>query len=342
MIKPRCKPARTIISLALYRVAASITANWQIVGVNFDLQHLTDCKVSCAMHDDTTQDSSPKPDPHAGLPGGSVEAYHDLMLNFIQEALKLVADTFSRPEFDKMHPDYRRKLLRLQDLNEDDIVRQELVLMMYKARLHTVAVLLADSQQNIHSMAVQFRVVLECAANVVSFANMAAHGTRREYKRHVNMREYEVWSATTKLAGSFDHRAEFREVLLKARMEVGDPAQTDPKRTTISDKMSQLVLGREWYAYLSKRFCEGDASVLSQPPLYGGVVSINSETLQFVRALFLDYLAYYLILMATGAGLLLCANSDGTQLFELGLELLAKKRQAAVTINFPLPGEART
>ena len=103
-----------------------------------------------------------------------------------------------------MQPDYRRKLLRLPDLNDEDIVRQELVLMMYKARLHTVAVLVADSQQNIHSMAVQFRVVLECAANVVSFANMAAHGTLSEYKRHVNMREYEVWSGVPKLAGSSD------------------------------------------------------------------------------------------------------------------------------------------
>ena len=129
---------------------------------------------------------------------------------------------------------------------------------------------------------------------------------------------------------------------MKARMEVGYPTQKDPKRTTISDKMSQLVLGREWYAYLSERFCGGNASVLSQTPFYGGVVPVNSEKLQFVRALFLDYLAYYLILMATGAGLLLSANSDGTQLYELGSELLARKRQAAVTMDFPPPGGAHT
>ena len=294
------------------------------------------------MLDDAVQDSSPEPDSRSSLPGGSVEAYYDLMLNFIREALKLIGDTFSLPEFDKMQPDYRRKLLRPQDLSVEDFVRQELVLMMYKARLHTGAVLAADSQQNVHSMAVQFRVVLECAASVVSQANMAAHGTRSEYKRHANMCEYEALSAMTKLFGSFDRRAEMREVLKKARMEVGYPAQKDPKRTTISDKMSQLVLGREWYTYLSERFCGGDASILSQTPLYGGVVSINPELLQFVRALFLDYLAYYLIIMASGAGLLLSAISDGKQLFELGLELLAKKRQAAVTMKFPLPAEGHT
>lgn len=290
------------------------------------------------MHDDIDQDSSPESDPRTDLPGGSVEAYHDLMLNFIRGALKLIADTFSRPEFDKMRPDYRRKLPRPQDLNYEDFVRQELVLMMYKARLHTVAVLAADRHQNIHSMAVQFRVVLECAANVVSFANMAAHGTPSEYKRQVNMCEYEAWSATTKLVGSTDFRAEMREALIETRMEVGYSSQKDPKRTTISDKMSQLVLGREWYAHLSERFCEGDESTLSQAPLYGGVVFKNSESLQFVRALFLDHLAHYLILMAAGAGLLLSRISDETQLLEIGLEFLARKSQAAVPMVFPPPG----
>ncbi|MDE2828418.1 MAG: hypothetical protein OXL40_14145 [Bacteroidota bacterium] len=294
------------------------------------------------MLDDAAQDWSPEPDLCSSLPGGSVEAYHDLMLNFIRESLKLIADTFSRPEFDKMQPDYRRKLLLPQDLSVEDFVRQELVLMMYKARLHTGAVLAADSQQNIHSIAVQFRVVLECAANVVSFANMAAHGTPSEYKRQVNMREYEAWSAMTKLTGSTDLTAEMREALMEARMEVRYPSQKDPKRTTISDKMSQLVLGREWYAHLSERFCEGDESTVSQAPLYGGVVSKDSESLQFVRALFLDHLAHYLILMATGAGLILSRISDEAQLLELGLELLARKSQASVPMVFPAPAEGHT
>lgn len=293
------------------------------------------------MHDDNAQDLTPESDPRASLPGGSIEAYHDLMLTFIHEALQLIADAFSRPKFDKMHPDYRRKLLGVQDLNHEDHVRQELVLMMYKARLHTAAVLAADSQHNIHSMAVQFRVVLECAAHVASFANMAAHGSRREYERHTNMVEYEVWSASTKLAGSFKLRAELREALHKARMEVGYRVQNDPKRVTISDTMSQLVLGQEWYKYLSENFCGGDASVLPQGPFYGGVVSTNSELSQFVRALFLDYLAYYLIVMATGAGLLLSIISDGLKLFELGSDLLARKRKAAVPVNFPFPVEGR-
>ena len=294
------------------------------------------------MHDDNAQDLTPKSDPHTSLPGGSMEAYHDLMLAFINEALQIIADAFSRPEFDKMHPDYRRKLLGVQDLNNEDLVRQELVLVMYKARLHTAAVLAADRQHNIHSMAVQFRVVLECAAHVVSFANMAAHGSRKEYERHTNMGEYEVWSSATKLAGSVKVREELRETLHKARKEVGYRAQTDPKRVTIADKVSQLVLGREWYKYLSEYFCGGDVSVLSQGPFYGGVDSTNSESWQFLRALFLDYLAYYLIIMATGTGLLLSIISDRPQLFELGSDLLARKRKAAVRMNFPFPVEVRS
>ena len=293
------------------------------------------------MPDDNAQDVTPKLDPHTNLPGGSMEAYHDLMLAFTNEALQIIADAFSRPEFDTMHPDYRRKLLDVQDLNHEGLVRQELVLVMYKARLHTAAVLAADRQNNIHSMAVQFRVVLECAAHVVSFANMAAHGSRREYERHTNMAEYEVWSSATKLAGSVKVREELRKTLHKARKEVGYRVQNDPERVTIADKMSQMVLGREWYKYLSEHFCGGDVSVLSQGPFYGGVNSINLESWQFVRALFLDYLAYYLILMATGAGLLLSIVSDEPKLYELGSDLLLRKRKAAVRMSFPFPVEGR-
>lgn len=294
------------------------------------------------VHDDNAQDPTPEPDSRPSLPGGSVEAYHDLMLTFIDEALQLVADAFSRPEFDRMHPDYRWKLLGPQDLNDEDIVRQELVLMIYKARVHTFAVLVADSRHNFHSMAVHFRVILECAAHVVSFANMAAYGSRSQYERHTNMREYEVWSAATKLAGSVKLRAELRKSLHEARMKVGYTSQNDPKRVTISEKMSQLVLGQEWYKYLSGHFCGGNASVLSQNPFCGGVVSANLDQSQFLRALFLDYLAYYLIIMATGTGFLLSIVSDGMQLLDAGLELLVRKRKAAVPMTFPFPVHGRT
>ena len=69
-------------------------------------------------------------------------------------------------------------------------------------QLHVTSALMARKRSNVHSLAVHMRVVLECAAQIVSTAQGAYEGTPKALAGYVNRFEREFQYATANVKAS--------------------------------------------------------------------------------------------------------------------------------------------
>ena len=89
------------------------------------------------------------------------------MAELLTEAVALTRKLERRLDFAGGWPEASQRI----DFDADPAagVRITAALLLRKARIHTVAVLLANETNNLHSLAVQMRPVLECAGQVVFY-----------------------------------------------------------------------------------------------------------------------------------------------------------------------------
>ena len=95
-----------------------------------------------------------------------------------------------------------------------------------------------------------------------------------------------------------------------------------PSRVRISDRVAHLPGGVDWHRFLSERFCGGRATPLSEPSMFGGVVSSNTEADRLAVAFLLDYLTQQTILMIFSYGFVLIGVNGDPQPCEDASELL--------------------
>lgn len=258
-------------------------------------------------------------------PVSNPTAYRQSMEGFTREAAEMIAGVLSEADFKS---DFPHLFGHPDDLGEAVGIRNQCGLWLRKAQLHTHAVLLANQSNNLHSMAVQSRVLLECAAPVLSMANAAAKGSAREVKRIMNAVEYETITAMRAVARDSLDPDTLQALVVDARKSVGDLGTRPPKRVTIADRLESITTGYEWYDFLSERFYHSDADTLMGWSRAGGVRQPEGNADEFSFGFFLDYLAGLLFLMIDGYGLLLiAANRD--QVFDDALARLQRKRMAA-------------
>ena len=255
--------------------------------------------------------------------------YRNTMLHYLGEALQMIERSLSGGDFEKP---LRQIFGTPSDDEAEMALRTELGLLLRKAQLHIVAALRANKSNNLHSMAIHIRVVLECAAQVVMKANAAVKGPR-ELKRMLNVTESDVQYALLAMSRGRIGRDEIQRGIIDARRGIGQHWEEPPKRVTVTDKISSLPGGRGWYDHLSKFFCHSKADVLSGPLHCGGVVSGSAAEVDSTFALFLEHLTHRVLLMLLGQGLLLSAVGGGTRAYDDALDLMERTTAAAQSVR---------
>ena len=216
-------------------------------------------------------------------------------------------------------------------------------LLLRKARLHTVAVVQANETNNMHSLAVQMRPVLECAGQVVFiFHNLLiAPNLTMEPERaanvvgaYLNADYYRTIIGATK--GTVGHR-ELLEMISQATeagaAHAGVPTPEIRKGRSFkqADKVATLAEGKRWYNYLSDYFCHGRA-VWKGRSWRGGVVSMDTVQDEFTFAGLMDYLVRQVSVMNAYAALCPVAG-DGHRWVEATLEQLRETQETSKLVR---------
>lgn len=213
------------------------------------------------------------------------------------------------------------------DMDADPVaaLRIEGALLLRKARIHTVAALRANETNNLHSLAVQMRPVLECAGQAVfRFRNLfiapdvlmsrekatALLGTR------MNADFYQTLRRRTK--GQISPK-KLRNMATEAEGAVAEEfGAAKPKRQKAwslnqADKVAALAKGHEWYGYLSKHFNHGRAVNWRRLSWQGGVISIDRVEDEFAFMGLMSYLVEQVAHMNAAVALCPGARDVGDQ-----------------------------
>lgn len=210
------------------------------------------------------------------------------------------------------------------DLDADPTasVRIMCALLLRKARLHTAAVLRANETNNVHSLAVQMRPVLECAGQVVfMFHNLIiAPDLMIERERalnavgdYMNADYYRQIIGMTR--GGVDHKELLEttfaaEAAAAASLGMPKPKMRKGRSFKQADKVAALAGGNSWYDYLSEYFSHGRADWTGLS-WRGGVMSIDTVQDELAFAALTDYLVEQVAVMNAYAALCPVGNGAG-------------------------------
>lgn len=251
--------------------------------------------------------------------------YREAMTGYLVEAFQMIHRLVSEADFGESFPNVFG-----QPTDENIVVagRNECGLLIRKAQMHINAALRANNDNNLHSLAVHMRVVLECAAQVISTAHLGYDGSPKELERILNATEYDTRYAMSSLGrGSIDND-NIQDMIISAREKTGCYDTKRPERVTIADKVGPLRHGKDWYDHLSRSFGHSDVSVLAGDSFSGGVTSTGTEHDELAFALLLDYLAEQVIKMLFGYGFQLIAINGDSRPFDEAQFLLDRKNSA--------------
>ncbi len=239
-----------------------------------------------------------------------------------------------------------REAMAQIDLNADTTatIRIMCALLLRKARLHAVAVLRANETNNVHSLAVQMRPVLECAGQVVViFRNLIiAPDVLMEPERalnvvgdYLNADYYRTIIRVTK--GDVGHKellARISAAEEAAAARVGMPKSQMRKGRSLkqADKVAMLEEGNGWYNYLSEYFCHGRADWRGRS-WRGGVISIDTVQDEFTFASLMDYLVRQVGVMNSHAALCPVAEDGGRDWVEATLAQLREVREMSRAVR---------
>ena len=231
------------------------------------------------------------------------------------------------------------------DLDADPTAVTRIVgaLLLRKARIHTAAVLRANETNNLHSLAVQMRPVLECAGQIVFFFDhtMIAPNLRMTPEQaaevvgnRLNADHYQTLRRRTRGDVSPE---ELREVEAQAAAAAFVGA-TKPKRRkgrslNQADKVATLAKGHEWYRYLSEHFSHGRVTDWRGLSWRGGVISIDTVEDQFAFLGLMDYLVSQVAIMNAYAALCPVAGEAGDQWIEPTLAQLRDVRESSKALR---------
>ena len=222
--------------------------------------------------------------------------------------------------------------------DETSTARVQSALLLRKARVHSDAVLQANETNNLHSLAVQMRPVLECAGQVVFlFHNMIiAPGLTMKPEHaakvvgdYISADYYGTLIRATK--GKIGHKELLENIWSSqedaaASAKMPEPQRAKGKSLKHADKVAPLAGSKNWYSYLSEHFCHGRADWRGHS-WRGGVASMNSARDQFTFASLIHYLVEQVGVMNVYAGLCPVAGNDGHDWAEDMLARLCEARE---------------
>ncbi len=213
--------------------------------------------------------------------------------------------------------------------NAELAVHASLALLLRKAQMHITAVIHANRNENLHSMAVHLRVIPECAAWIAMQAHVSHDGSQEALDRVLNADEYDFRDAMLRVLRGSISRDELHGSIINARTGIGDDSTAPASRVRIADRLRYLRGGNEWYDFLSVHFAGDKAGPLSGPSMLGGVLSHGTDADRLAIALLLDYLAEQCALMLISYGFVLISINGDDGPFEGASALAARLRDDA-------------
>ena len=198
------------------------------------------------------------------------------LVGHCREAQGLLQRALDDVDFNESWPDGQAELI-------DDELRRFVLcaygLSIRKAGIHMAAVRLANEQNNVPSLGVHARVLIECAAELASVAHAYVEGTPKALDRILNLTEFDTNRLLRRITRGEISREELEAGTTRAREAIGLFDGKQPRGTTIADRVSILTQGKGWYDYLSRHFCDSDVESLGRSPGEGGV--LPAPELQF-------------------------------------------------------------
>ena len=211
-------------------------------------------------------------------------------------------------------------------------------LLLRKARIHTDAVLRANGANNLHSLAVQMRPILECAGQAVFIFQttiiapdllMSPESALAAFGDRLNADYYQTFRRITRGEISPEElRETATEAQAAAAASVGAAKPKSQKSWSLrqADKMTTLPRGREWYNYLSEHFSHATAAEWRGLPWRGAVISMDTVQDQFAFLGFMDYLVDQVARMNAAVALCPVAGEAGDQWDRWVAPALAQQR----------------
>ena len=200
-------------------------------------------------------------------------------------------------------------------------------LLLRKAKIRMIAMLRANQNSNVHSLAVQMRPVLECAGQVV----FVLHNLMIEPERgesvvlgYMNADYYGTFIRLTK--GEVSEVSD--EHLLSDILELNEMSKEKVgkgKSLRQADKLAALNGGLGWYNYLSERFCHGEADWRGLS-WRGDVISMDTVQDAYTFAGLMDYLVNQVALMNAYVALFSVAGDMAHERVEAAVTQLQEVR----------------
>lgn len=231
-----------------------------------------------------------------------------------------------------------------QDTEDDPVLlyRNICTLLLRKSRIHALAVLRANRTNNVHSLAVQVRPVLECPGQVVFIFHhlIIAPDVQMELElaisvvgNYVNADFYQTLIRATKGVVGRDELLQmisWAENAAAKSFGMPKPEERKGKPLRQADKVAMLPGGKNWYDYLSEYFCHGDAN-WTGPSWQGGVSSMDL-TYELTCVNLMRYLVDQVALMNAYASLCPVAGDAVNRRADAALAQLHDVREESATI----------
>ena len=202
--------------------------------------------------------------------------------------------------------------------------RLHCALLLHKAQLHMVAVLAANESDNLHSLAVQMRPVLECAGQVVLVVHnvFVDRDSASKALDYMDADYRQTFIRSTK--GQVTHKQLLAHISEIRREFNEKPAKGGSLKQ--ANKVASLHGGKAWYRYLSEFFGHGRRAEWRGHPWRGGVRSMDTVEDEFTFAGFMDYLVNQVAVMNAYAALQISSEKTLDERTEIVLGHLQKVR----------------
>ncbi len=211
-------------------------------------------------------------------------------------------------------------------------IRLYCALLLHKARLHIFAVLDANEKNNIHSLAVQMRPVLECAGQVVHiihkpFVDPDHIGDANEYV------DRDFLGTMVRATDGQIGRQELLDRISDIRKEFDEEPLGKTRSIRQEDKVAPLHGGKEWYKLLSERFCHGNKADWRDQLWRGGVNPTTTFECDYTFGGFMDYLVRQVAVMNLYARLPLISGKMSEDSVESALDHIQQIQDEAKTLR---------
>ena len=209
------------------------------------------------------------------------------------------------------------------------VFRITCAVLLRKAKIHMVAMFRANENNNVHSLAVQMRPVLECAGQVLLvFHSLMIEQDVSRVLSYMNEDYRDTMIRLTKSEQSHKQLlADISEFNAVSGVKAGKGGSLRQ-----SEKVAALEGGRSWYNYLSERFCHGKADWRGYS-WQGGVSSMKTVQDEYTFAGLMDYLVNQVAVMNAYAALFSVAGDMEGGRVEAALTQLQEVRTTTKTLR---------